>query len=473
MKKVLLFLFLGFISFGYGQKHTTLSGQIKNLRKDTIEIVLQINDIVRQSKSIFVPITNGKFKEEIYITNPTYLYIKDGVNYINGLLEPGDSTSVIYDVNEISQSLRFEGKGKEKFSLINSFTQFKLNKKIQDQVPIARQKKYPFDQMFNFIDSVGTNYLNLLESIKPSISIESFYFIQADIKGRIMESKYSSIGLIYHEGLFETVQKRQNELTNESKKVLSNILKFDDSLINSTFYVNAVYNVLFIEYSDLVLSNRINRSIIKKYDYLNSQLPSKLKIPVLTLFLEHDINKLNQGEDIETLIKQTYESAVDDPYKKYITKLYNEVTSFKRGGIAPEFDLENEKGEKITLASFKGKVVYVDFWFAACAPCHALFQTIKPVKKHYANNKSVVFLCISVDSKEVWKSSLAKYKIDGYHVYTKNLEMNHPVIKAYKVSGYPTSCIIDKNGKMFIATPSSNSKELQNEIEEALKINLQ
>ncbi len=118
-------------------------------------------------------------------------------------------------------------------------------------------------------------------------------------------------------------------------------------------------------------------------------------------------------------------------------------------------------------------MVYVDFWFAACAPCHALFQTIKPVKKHYANNKSVVFLCISVDSKEVWKSSLAKYKIDGYHVYTKNLEMNHPVIKAYKVSGYPTSCIIDKNGKMFIATPSSNSKELQNEIEEALKINLQ
>jgi hypothetical protein len=46
--------------------------------------------------------------------------------------------------------------------------------------------------------------------------------------------------------------------------------------------------------------------------------------------------------------------------------------------------------------------------------------------------------------------------------------MQHPVIKDYKVYGYPTSRLIDKNGKIFRAVPSTNPTELVKQIMEAI-----
>lgn len=137
---------------------------------------------------------------------------------------------------------------------------------------------------------------------------------------------------------------------------------------------------------------------------------------------------------------------------------------------APDFVLVNGNGEKITLSTFKGKVVYMDFWYAACGPCHALFKTLKPAKEYFSNNSNVVFLNISIDLEDVWKKSLIKYDITGYHAFTENKESNHPIIKTYKVAGYPTTCLIDKSGNIFNANPSNKPDELKKQIEDALKV---
>ena len=111
----------------------------------------------------------------------------------------------------------------------------------------------------------------------------------------------------------------------------------------------------------------------------------------------------------------------------------------------------------------------MDFWFGACAPCHSLFTQIKPVKEHFKQNDNVVFLTISVDDNNLWKDALKKFKIPGYHAYTENKERAHAVIKDYKVQEYPTTFLIDKNGNIFLARPSTNPDELTSQIEEALK----
>lgn len=330
--------------------------------------------------------------------------------------------------------------------------------------------KYPFDQLLKFIDSVGASFLNQLNLLKPSLSPKCFKLLQADVKASIIGNKYRSVGMVYHESMDETLQKRQRELTNNSKKYLQNILEFDKTLFYFLTYLNKVYNILFVHYDGLVLANKVGTGVLKKYDYLNQLLPGNLKISVVTLFLEYDINKLNQAEDLEVVINRTFLSAKDSIYKNYIAKRYSDATSFKKGMNAPDFVLENEREEKVTLASFKEKVVYIDFWYGACGPCHALFQTIKPVKNHFSQTENVVFLCVSIDSKETWEASLKKYKIDGYHVFTENKESNHPIIKAYKVGGYLTACLIDRNGKIFMANPSNNPDELLKQIETALMI---
>jgi peroxiredoxin len=216
------------------------------------------------------------------------------------------------------------------------------------------------------------------------------------------------------------------------------------------------------------MEGKATKNLLDKYAYLRKRLPGRLTIPVLTLFLESDIRKLNQAEDLETLIREIYQSPADSTYRNYIGQYYSEVTSFKTGMSAPEFTLENEAGEKRKLADFRGKVVFLDFWYGACIPCHALFEALAPVKHHFAGDPNVVFLNISIDPRPVWLAALKKFQVPGYHVFTEGKGADHPVIQSYKVMGYPTTCLIDRQGNIFLATPSSDPAELIAQIEKAL-----
>lgn len=441
-----------------------------NLKNDTIKIILQTDNITRRSEVHRVPVYKGRFADTLQITTPTYFYTDDGANYVNGLIEPGDKITIVYNADSANTTLKFKGTGAEKMLFINALIKLKLYTRLKGQLPIAKTKKYPFDFLFTYSDSISNAMFNQLDAAKLLMSPESYSLFSADIKATVMGNKYRSVGLMYHESVDETLHTRDKELTKSSKHYLQHILSFDETLYYSSNYVNEVYNMLFVHYDGLILASKISKNLIDKYAYLSKKLPGKLKVPVLTLFLEYDIEKLNQAEDVEILISQIYSSPEDSVYKKHVEKRYADATTFKKGMNAPDFILENEKGEKVTLAAFKGKVLYIDFWYKACGPCHALFQTIEPVKKYFSLHNEVVFLNISVDRKETWEEALKKYTIPGYHVFTENKESSHPIITSYKVAGYPTTCLIDRKGKIFIATPSNNPAELKKQIEEALAI---
>ena len=298
--------------------------------------------------------------------------------------------TIQYDADNANASLKFYGKGREKMSFINSLVKLKLYNHLEKQLPIAKTKKYPFDYLFNYTDSVGDSMFSKLDSIKSFMNPESYSLLKADVKATVMGNKYRSVGLVYHESVDKTLQVRQNKLTESSKQYLQHVLNFDETLFYSSSYVNEVYNILYLDYDGRILSKEIDTGLVKKYDYLNSRLPLSLSIPVLTLFIGQDINKLNQTgnvEDLKMVIQSTYKNLQDSSFKNYIERRFKDVTSFKKGMDTPGFVLENEVGEKVSLNSFKGKVIYLDFWYAACGPCHALFKILKPLKKIYSQKK--------------------------------------------------------------------------------------
>ncbi|MFN8251202.1 MAG: TlpA disulfide reductase family protein [Ferruginibacter sp.] len=472
MKYYFLFLTLFISNILQIQAQTaTITGEIYNPKGDTIKIVLLENPIIRQSETYSIPVKNDRFSYNFLITKPTYFYTNDGSNYISGLLEPNDSVVIIYDAENIISSLRISGKGSAKTAFANSLTQVKLYRRFQEQLPFAKANKHPFDYLFNYADSIGNVLSNKLDSIKSSMSFKSYNLLKADINAILMGNKYRSVGLVYNEGIAETLSKRKDELTQTSEEHLRKAQTFDSTLFYSSSYINEVYNILSLEYDGLVLSNQITKGVVKKYDYLNSRLPSSLRIPVLTLFFSHDIDNFHQNTDtanLQAVIEQTYQEKKDSVYKSYIDNRFQDAISFRRGTDAPDFTLENENDDKVSLSSFKGKVIYLDFWYAACGPCHILFEAIKPVKKYYSKNESVVFLTVSIDSRKVWKEALKKYNIAGYNVFTENKGESHPIIKAYKVAGFPSTYLIDRDGKIFMTNPSNNPQELQKEIEDAL-----
>jgi thiol-disulfide isomerase/thioredoxin len=146
------------------------------------------------------------------------------------------------------------------------------------------------------------------------------------------------------------------------------------------------------------------------------------------------------------------------------------------GKPAPAFTLTNLKGEKVSLANYKGKAVQINFWATWCAPCKIETPWLVELEKQYAP-KGFEILAVSVDDLDKDdKKELAK-DIDGIAKGAQALHIDYPVLidgdsiaKPYgDVDVYPTSFFIDRTGSIVAASFGLTSKDdLEANIQKAL-----
>lgn len=475
MKLLQLFLLSFFVCvIKTNAQYATIKGTIENIKTDSLKFEARSIGVNEASVSKKIAVHNNSFSTHLAISMPANFYITDGTNYIGGLIDQGDSIIITYDKDNIGNTLKFAGKGSEKVAFSYRLHQLKPHKVIPKKVPDAIASGYPFDYLLNYVDSIGNTLFSELNSIKHVTSIQSYNLLVADIKALLLYNKYKSITQVYGESANETLEKRKNQLTGSSLQYLTNVLHFDSTLFMSNSYTAQVFNIIQSEYWQLTFRKKLDNGVISRYNYVKSHLPSSLQKVVIAQFIENDIfnlNKIDNIEELEKIIRNTYPLPSDSLTKKKLESKLAKTRHFKNGMKAPSFELENEKGETVSLSSFKGKVVLLDFWYAACGPCHIFFDKVKPLKKQYEKNNDIVFLYVSTDMKETWLSALKKYDIPGHHLYTRNLGSEHPIIQSYKVDGYPKVFLIDGNGNFFSTNlPTVDTEELQKEIQKALNV---
>ena len=130
---------------------------------------------------------------------------------------------------------------------------------------------------------------------------------------------------------------------------------------------------------------------------------------------------------------------------------------------SPVFSLINNKGDQISLKSFIGKVVYLDFWGTWCLPCIEEMKASVELKKRF-KNEDVVFVYISVGDKfEKWNKFINdnNYINSNNSVHLHSSDMN--VASEYQVVSYPTYFIISREGNILISRaphPSERDKAI-------------
>lgn len=152
----------------------------------------------------------------------------------------------------------------------------------------------------------------------------------------------------------------------------------------------------------------------------------------------------------------TYETYIANLGQLALEKSKEEWTKKMISLPAPAFSLVNLKGEKVSLADFKGKVVILDYWATWCGPCVASFPGMQKALAKYSNNPNVVFLFVNTwqneDNREkVVTDFVAEKKLNFNILYdTKNAKdpSKFDVVSAYKVKGIPTKFIIDGEGNI-------------------------
>jgi thiol-disulfide isomerase/thioredoxin len=129
--------------------------------------------------------------------------------------------------------------------------------------------------------------------------------------------------------------------------------------------------------------------------------------------------------------------------------------------MSEDFTLESLDGSKISLSSYRGKVVLLSFWATWCGPCK---EEMPAMQALYVKLRSKGFEVVAVDMMED-KATVAKFvKTSGY-TFPVLLDSTGSVGGgSYAARAIPTNYIVDKGGKLVarkigIDGPSWTSEE--------------
>ncbi len=133
------------------------------------------------------------------------------------------------------------------------------------------------------------------------------------------------------------------------------------------------------------------------------------------------------------------------------------------GSKAPDFSLPDNSGNLVSLSSFQGNFVLVDFWAAWCRPCRMENPNIVQAYNKY-NSKGFEVFGISLDRDD--DSWLKAVQQDGL-TWKQVRDTKNEVAGLYKVSAIPMSLLLDKEGK--IIAKNLRGPALEAKLEEIFK----
>lgn len=278
------------------------------------------------------------------------------------------------------------------------------------------QSVLPEPKLLNLQLSPGKNVISFFDNSSMRLTGDATDIKTIKVKGAAVYQDFRSFQKTF-DPLFEKLMNKNQELRTTG----------NDSLRGE---MNLIIDTLFQRVDVFVSRNK--------------------KSPVSAFLLTATLQLKDDPLALEKRMNMLKPAAKKNLYGKYLEEMLAVAKVTAIGSIAADFTQADTSGVPVSLSSFRGQYVLLDFWASWCGPCRYENPNVVASYEKF-KGKNFTILGVSLDrpgQRNKWLEAIYEDKLTWTHVSDLQY-FNNAVAVQYRIESIPQNLLIGPDGKIL------------------------